>query len=171
MAEEAGKQVVVTKDEKAVAPSVYNPFQGMERLFEDFMGRVWMRPLPWDRLLGDFSPALLPTFDVKGTPRVDVVDGDEQITVRAELPGVEKDDVKVTLAGNLITIKAETKRETKEDKAEVHRCEIYRGSYLRTFTLPSAVDESRAKASMKDGILEIVMPKVEATKRHSIKVS
>lgn len=166
MAEEASKEVVITKDEKAVAPAIYNPLQSMERFFEDLMGRGWMRPLPWDRLFGDFSPMLMPTFDVKGTPNIDVIDGDEAITVRAELPGVEKGDVKVTLAGNLITIKAETKRETKEDKGALHRSEIYRGSYLRTVTLPS-----EAKASMKDGVLEVVMPKVEATKRHSIKVA
>ena len=112
----------------------------------------------------------MPGFDFKAMPKVDVIDRDEEITVRAELPGVEKENVKVTLSGNVITIKGESKRQTEEEKGEFRRSEIYRGSYQRTVTLPSAVDESRTKASMKDGILEVVMPKVGPTKRHSVKV-
>jgi len=171
VAEKSDKEITVTKAEGASTPAVYNPFQDMERLFEDFMGRGWMRPMRWDRpLFSDFPSGWMPSFDFKGMAKVDVIDRDEEITVRAELPGVEKENVKVTLSGNLITIKGEAKRQSEEEKGEVRRSEIYRGSYQRTFTLPSAVDESRTKATMKDGILEIVMPKTGSTKRHSIKV-
>ena len=171
MAEKVEKEVAVTKSAAPSVPAVYNPFHQMEQLFEDFMGRGWLRPMRWDRsLFGEFPPGWMPSLDVKGTPKVDVIDRDEEITVRAELPGVDKENVKVSLAGNVITIKAEAKRQTEEEKGEIRRSEIYRGSYQRTFTLPSTVDESKTKALMKDGILEIVMPKVAGTKRHSVKV-
>jgi len=166
MAEESKKEVAVTKGETKPAPVVYNPLQEMERMFEEFMGRGWMRPLRWDR----FPSMLMPTLDVKGMPKVDVIDRDEEVAVHAELPGVEKDDVSVTLSDNVMTIKAESKRETKEEKGDYHRSEIYRGSFQRTFTLPAAVDETKAKASMKDGILEVVVPKIEKSKRHAVKV-
>jgi len=171
MAEKTEKQVAVTKGTGTTAPAVYNPFQDIEHLFEDFMGRGWVRPMRWARpLFADFPAAWTPSMEVKGMPKVDVIDRDEEITVRAELPGVEKENVKVSLAGNVITIKGESKRETQEEKGEWRRSEIYRGSYERTFTLPAAVDESKTKATMKDGILEVVMPKVAAAKRVSVKV-
>jgi HSP20 family protein len=171
MAEESKKEVAVTKGPAVTAPAVFNPFQEMERMFDEFMGRGWMRPMRWDRpLFPEFPSLLMPSFELKGMPKVDVVDRDEEIVVRAELPGVEKDNVSVTLSDNVMTIKAESKRETKEEKGDYHRSEIYRGSFQRTFTLPAAVDEGKAKASMKDGILEVIVPKIEKSKRHSVKV-
>jgi HSP20 family protein len=112
----------------------------------------------------------MPPVDLKGFPKVDVIDREDEVLVRAELPGVEKQDVNVTLADDVMTIKAESQRETKEEKGELHRAEIYRGSFQRSFTLPGSVDESKAKATMKDGILEVVMPKVEKAKRTAVKV-
>jgi HSP20 family protein len=171
MAEESKKEVAVAKGPATAAPAVFNPFQEMERMFDEFMGRGWMRPMRWDRpFFADFPPMLMPSFDVKGMPKVDVVDRDEDLVVRAELPGVEKDNVSVTLSDNVMTIKAESKREAKEEKGDYHRSEIYRGTFQRTFTLPAAVDEGKAKASMKDGILEVVVPKIEKSRRHAVRV-
>jgi HSP20 family protein len=70
----------------------------------------------------------------------------------------------------MITIKGSTRREEKEEKGEYYRCEISRGSFARTVALPDNVDSSKAKATFKDGILELVMPKREQSKRRTIAV-
>jgi HSP20 family protein len=168
MAEESKKEVAVTK---STMPSLFTPLQEWERMFSEFFGRGWPPPMRWDRPMFPDLPSMWTSpFDLKGMPKVDVIDRDEEVAVRAELPGVEKQDVSVTLADNVMTIKAESKREVKEEKGDFHRAEIYRGAFQRSFTLPASVDESKAKASMKDGILEVVLPKIEKSKRTSVKV-
>ena len=69
-----------------------------------------------------------------------------------------------------VTIRGETRKETKEEKGDYHRCEISHGSFSRTVALPAAVDGAKAAAIFKDGILELTLPKVQATKRHKIAV-
>lgn len=103
-------------------------------------------------------------------PKLDVIDRDDEVLVKAEIPGVSKEDLEISLTGNIITIKGETRREEKEEKGDYYRCEISHGAFSRSVSLPVDVDESRAKTSMKDGVLEIVLPKVEKAKKRSIKV-
>lgn len=173
MAEASKKEVAVASrnSSSADAPMVFHPFADWERMFDEIMSRGWMRPLQWDSSsFPRFPRLILPSFEATGAPRVDVIDRNEEIAVRAELPGVEKEDVSITLADAQITIKAAGKREAKNEQGEYRRAEMYRGSYQRVFALPSAVDETKARASMKDGILEIVIPKAEETKRHTVKV-
>ena len=88
----------------------------------------------------------------------------------AEVPGVEKDDLDVSVSDNSVTIKGETKREEKEENADYYRCEISRGSFARTVLLPSDVDTGKTKAKFKDGILELTLPKIKKTKRRTIKI-
>jgi HSP20 family protein len=89
--------------------------------------------------------------------------------LRAEVPGVEKKDIDVSVTGNSVTIKGETKREEKEEKGEYYRSEISRAAFSRTLALPAQVDPERANASFKDGVLEITLPKVEKAKRRTLK--
>jgi HSP20 family protein len=103
-------------------------------------------------------------------PKVDVIDRDEEVVVRAEVPGVEKDDLEVSVSDNTVTIKGETKHEQKEEKGNYFRSEISRGSFTRTVTLPGVVDTDKAKASFKDGVLELTMPKGEKARRRTVKV-
>jgi HSP20 family protein len=103
-------------------------------------------------------------------PRVDVIDREDEILVRAEVPGVDKKDLEVSLTDNAVTIKGSTRHEEKEEKGDFYRSEISRGSFSRTVALPGEVDGDKAKASFKDGVVEIAMPKLEASKRRSIKV-
>ncbi|MGA7801885.1 MAG: Hsp20/alpha crystallin family protein [Gammaproteobacteria bacterium] len=103
-------------------------------------------------------------------PRVDVIDRDAEIVVRAEIPGVRKEELEVSMNHGTVTIKGSTKHESKKEEGDYYRCEISRGSFARTVTLPAEVDGDRAKASFKDGVLELVIPKQERSKRHSIKV-
>jgi HSP20 family protein len=139
-----------------------SPFAEFDRLFDDFWPTGWLRPLRGE------LPSLA-SLEAK-VPRVDVVDKESEVLVRAELPGVAKDDIDITVGENTVTIRGETKHEEKEEKADYYRCEISRGSFARTVALPAAVDSDRAKAAFKDGILELNLPKVEKSKRRTIKV-
>jgi HSP20 family protein len=123
---------------------------------------------------GFFRPMRAP--DEGGTtrdliPAIDVSEDDNQYNVRAELPGVNKDDIRVTLENGVLTISAETKSETEEKKGErVIRQERRYGKYLRSLRLGTQIDEKHVKAAYKDGILELVVPKTEAVKPKRITV-
>ena len=104
------------------------------------------------------------------TPCVDVINRESDFLVKAELPGVEKKDINITLANNMLTLEASMSKEEKEEKAAYCRQEICRGTYKRTIQLPEAVKESEAKATFENGILELTIPKMEKTKRSTIKV-
>jgi HSP20 family protein len=160
---EAGKEVTVKKGEFQKAPSrVLSPFEGFDRMFDEFLGRGWMRPFRRDWLA-------FPEIEMT-VPKVDVIDRDEEVVVRAEVPSVKKEDIEVSISGNMVTIKGETKTEEKEEKGDYYRAEISRGSFSRMVSLPADVDESKAKASLKDGVLELTLPKLEKAKRRTIKV-
>ncbi len=109
----------------------------------------------------------------KQSPRikVDVKEDEKNYTVHADIPGVSKEDIHVTVDGNRISLSAEVKKEEEEKKGEtVIRSERYFGQVFRSFTLEHEVDENAAKAKYSDGVLELILPKratVEA-KRISI---
>jgi len=92
------------------------------------------------------------------------------VVVRAEVPGVEKENLDISMTDNSITIKGSISREEKDEKGDIYRCEISRGTFSRTVALPAAVDGSKAKAKMKDGVLEITVPKQQKSTRRSIQV-
>jgi len=143
-----------------------NLFDEMEKMFENFSTKGWLRPFHWD------APAMADiTLPFETTmPSVDVVDRDNEILVKANLPGVEKKDIDISLTKNTVTIKGQTSREEKEEKGDYYRCEISKGSYMRTMGLPAEVDEKKAKAKFKDGVLELTLPKLEVAERRSIKI-
>lgn len=152
--------------QKAETTQVMSPFEEMERLFDNFFERRWPRPLHagWPAL----SRRLAPFGGM--TPSVDVIERDDEVVVKAEMPGVDKKDLEVSVTQNSVTIKGSTSREEKEEKGDYYRCEISRGSYARTVSLPAEVDEKNAKASFKDGLLELSLPKLKKSKRRTIKV-
>ena len=106
---------------------------------------------------------LRPAFgNLEAEPRIkmDVSETDQGYMVKAEIPGVKKEDVKVAVEGNQITITAETKHETEEKKGEtVVRRERYFGHLSRSFTLAHEIDDSKAVAKYQDGVLELSLPK------------
>lgn len=102
---------------------------------------------------------------------MDVVDRDDEVVVRAEVPGFKKDEIEVSVSGDLLTLSGQTGTEGREEKENYYRCEISRGAFTRTIALPAAVDDSKAKASMKDGMLELTLPKVEKSRRRTITIS
>jgi len=159
---EKGKEI-----QKAVPARGLPPLNEMERLMErvfgDFPRRGWVRPwrVEW--------PAW-PEMPEMRMPKVDVIDREEDVVVRAELPGVEKKDLEISTTDTTVTIKATTRHEEKEEKGDYYRCEISRGSIARTVALPAEVKSDKAKASLKDGVLELTLPKVEKSKRRAVTV-
>jgi HSP20 family protein len=103
-------------------------------------------------------------------PRVDIAETDKAFEIKAEIPEVNKEDVKVTVHNGVLTIRGERKQETEEKGKKFHRVERCYGSFTRSFTLPDNVDEAKISASFKDGVLNIQIQKIEEAKPKSIEV-
>ena len=103
-------------------------------------------------------------------PRVDIYDTKDAFMIKAELPGVDKNDIKVDVDGRVLTLRGEKKTETEEKEASYYRHEMYVGTFERSFTLPEAVDPALIKAEYKDGILNLEVPKPEERKPKQIEV-
>lgn len=169
MATKQEKQTVATKSaSNQVAPSSRTPtfHDEFERLVEAFFGRGLS---PW-RSDWPFARSLPAAFEGK-TPRVNVIDRDDEVVVHAELPGVDKDNLDVTVDDGSLTIRATSRQEQKEEKGDFHRREISTGSFSRTIVLPQGADSSKAKANFKDGLLELTMPKREVARRKQVPIA
>ena len=103
-------------------------------------------------------------------PRLDLIDRDDHFCVRAELPGVDKDSLDVSLQDNVLTIQASSHKETREEKGRFFRRELFRGEFQRVIRLPTEVQTEQVKASFKDGILELTLQKSPGTKRQTIRM-
>lgn len=126
----------------------------MDRLFEDFWkghGRPTSMSETWEH------------FDV--SPRLDETEDEKAFHIKIELPGMDKDDVDITLANGLLTIRGEKKREEEEKGKDFYRSERSFGSFRRSLPIPVDVDESRIEASFKKGILSIELPKSEEARK------
>ena len=168
MATDSRQDVPVSKStEMQKAPRrMLAPFDEMERLFERLLPRGWMRPSMWESpLMTEFPEPLELRM-----PRMDVVDGEDNVVIRAEVPGVDKKDLEVSVNETSVTIKGKATRETKEEKGDYYRCEIGSSEYSRTLGLPCAIDATQASARLKDGVLELTLPKIEKSKRQSVKI-
>jgi HSP20 family protein len=114
----------------------------------------------WSQLLNDDNTAIF-----QWTPTTDISETDTEYLIRAELPAVRKEDVRVTVDGGVISIEGE-RRQNKEDKSETfHRVESFHGTFTRRFALPDNVDVNNIKCEDKDGVLTIHMPKTETAKQ------
>jgi HSP20 family protein len=134
---------------------------------EDLPRRWWRQWHPgWPGRLSGHPMSLFEG----NTPSVDILNRESDFLIKAELPGVDKKDIAITLANNTLTLEASIGKEEKEEKAEYYRQEICRGSYRRSIALPEAVKENEAKASFRNGVLELTIPKQEKSKRSTIKV-
>ena len=163
--------------EKASSSTALSPAVEMERalsrfrdierrLFDNFFRRDWMSPLRWEEPL---FPEFGEIFKAGG-PKVDVIERDAEIMVRAEAPGIAKDDLEISLTENTVTLRGKTRHEEKEEKGDYRRMEISRGEFSRTLTLPADVDAAKASAKFKDGVLELTLPKLKKSERHTVKI-
>jgi HSP20 family protein len=142
------------------------PFDDFRR-FEEMMNRVfggfWGRPTSRRLLSSGERGAVVPSEYRE--PFIDVMDGDKEIIATAEMPGLEKQDIKINVTEDMLEISAETKQEEKkEEKGYIYR-ERRSGSYYRAISLPSPVDPDNSKATYENGVLEIKMPKTEVKKK------
>jgi len=122
----------------------FEPFNDIDDLFKG----LFVRPM---------------RFEFEGAPQVrmkiDVTKADDTYTIKAEIPGVRKDDIQVSIDGNEVTISGEIKKESEEKKGEeVLRSERYYGKVSRSFTLPHDVDEAKVTAKYADGVLKLTLP-------------
>ncbi len=104
------------------------------------------------------------------TPRVDIAENDNEFVIKAEIPEVKKEDVKVSVENGVLTISGERKQEKEEKGKKFHRVERYYGSFTRSFSIPENVDESKIKAGFKDGMLNLQIPKTVKAKPKAIDV-
>ena len=128
----------------------------MNRMFDNFFGAP-RRVEKDDRVL-------------YWTPRVDIEEADDQFVVTAELPGLNKDDVKIEVNDHVLTFTGEKKTENEKMDRNIHLYERAYGNFCRTFTLPDNVDVDKIEAEFKDGILHIDIPKTEEAKPRQVEV-
>ena len=126
----------------------------MDRLLERFFGE-WPA---WPKGNGGWAP------------RLDVAESGESVTIKAELPGLEAKDVDVSLFGDTLTIKGEKKEEREEKDEHYHLVERAHGTFSRMVRLPAAVDVEKIKASFKNGVLTVTLPKTEGARHKAIPV-
>lgn len=155
-----GKSVASTR-------AAMHPIMDMERAIDRLFGGGF--PALWRR---NNHATLDDMFDFEGQrlPSLDVIDRETDVLVRAEMPGIDKKDIDISITDNMLTIKGHSKHEKKVEKGDYHRHEISSAAFARSFTLPGEVDADKTVANLKDGILEITLPKLEASKRRSIAV-
>lgn len=142
-----------------------SPRRNVERFFHDLFdesmtGGVLSR-FPSLRAFGEYGDT---------APAVDMYDNKDEIVVKAEVPGVDKNNINISLSDNMLTIKGEMKKEEETKEEDYYYSEREYGSFTRVLNLPAKVNEKKIKASFKDGILEIHMPKSGESKPKDIKV-
>jgi len=104
-------------------------------------------------------------------PPVDIEEDQEKLALTAELPGFKENDIDIQVEGGVLTIRGERKFEDKQDGKNFHRVERSYGQFVRSFTLPNNVDRDNVKATFKDGLLSIELPKREEAKPRQIKIT
>jgi HSP20 family protein len=110
-------------------------------------------------------------FDGESYFPLDLYETDEAIVAKATLPGVRPEDVEITITGETLTIRGESKGEEEEKKRNYYRQESWRGSFARSIALPSQVEADKAEAVFENGVLKLTIPKAEAAKPKTIKVT
>lgn len=138
-----------------------------------------MRWTPWQELesmnrqlshLLDDSHTVMSTEHGQWAPSVDIRETDEALLVHAELPGIDKKDVKLEVKDGVLTISGERRYEKDVKEENVHRIERSYGSFTRSFSLPTNIDAEKVDAEMKDGVLTVRLPKRESAKPKAIEI-
>lgn len=129
-----------------------NPFSEMEEMVK----KMWL-DFPFHNLAEDAA--------INWSPRLDVSESDKAIEVVADLPGLDKEDIKVSLDGDLLIIKGEKKEEKEKKDKQYHTIERRRGSFYRSMRLPVEVESDKIEASFKKGVLTLNLPKSKKSKK------
>lgn len=139
----------------------WEPFREADEFFRSMSPSMLGR---WPRLPGENGESL------EWAPVADISETDAEYLVRAELPGVKREDVKVTLEAGMLTIQGERKHEKEEKSEKMHRTERFYGSFSRRFTLPENADAAAIRAESKDGVLNVHVPKLKVEKSRPVEI-
>lgn len=142
----------------------WDPFKELEDV-SNRLNRIFRRPLARTES-GNEMLAM-----AEWAPSADVTETDTAYLIKAEIPGVKKEDVKVTVQNGMLTMQGERKMEKEEKGKKFHRIERSYGCFSRSFQVPEDADENSVKAEFKDGMLNITLPKSEKAKSKSINIS
>jgi len=151
------------REEPAREPLWESPLARMRGEMDDLFDRFF--PQSWGASMTEALPA-----HFGWGPRIDLTESENEITVKAELPGVTPEDVNVEIVGNTLTIRGEKKQEKREKLENCHYVERQYGAFRRTIQLPSSVDQDKGKATFKDGVLSLTLPKHPEAKPKRIAV-
>ena len=124
----------------------------------------------FDTMLPQRSSERMGLFEGEWAPAVDVLEDDDRVIVKAELPGTTEKDIEVSILGDTLTIKGEKKKEAQKEDRKYHRLERTYGAFHRSVSLPTSVASDKVKASFNNGTLEIDLPKKEEVKPRQIKI-
>lgn len=138
----------------------FREMEEMERLMESSFG-MWPLGLRWRRVPGE---------EIAWAPAICMFEKEDNFVVRAELPGVNKADVNISVTGDTLTIDGDRKPPADVKDEEYYRCEMCYGSFSRSITLPAAVDADKIEATFENGILEISLPKAREAKPAKIQI-
>jgi HSP20 family protein len=174
-------ELVIEKGKKEVAPTHKGEvkrggveFERMLNRFDQMMGDWWGRPfsslMPSLPSLNRPSRALMSEAFSLRAPAVDLYEGDDEVVIKAEVPGMDKGDLKVDLTDSMLTISGEKKKEESIKEEAYTYSERSYGSFSRSLNLPCAVKSDKAKATFKNGVLEVKLPKTEEAKKRHITV-
>ena len=141
----------------------WDPFQEMVSM-RDRIDQVF------DGYFGRFSGISDEALERTWAPPVDIYENKDHIIVKAELPGMKKDDISIEVKGNVLTLTGERKHEKETKKENYYRIERSYGKFSRSFTLPDSVKVDKVKANYKDGVIEISLPKTEKSKAKAIPI-
>ncbi|SBR51570.1 MULTISPECIES: Hsp20/alpha crystallin family protein [unclassified Halomonas] len=167
MAKSSTKSDVSVPDASKMPASRFSsPLEEFDRMMEGFFERNWMKPF-----FKDDSVKERLGFFGQHNPKVDIIDREKEIIVRAEMPGVDRKDLVIEVTEHSLMLKCERSGKADEKKDEYYHSEIWQGSFSRTIGLPVEVDTQHADAKFKDGILTITLPKVKQPLRRKLEVS
>lgn len=146
--------------------SPFHEMERMERMFDEFFKRPFTSLLSRTPWLHSF-----PEVEAVSAPNVDVYEEGDLIVVKAEVPGIAKEDIEVTFKDNILTISGEKKKEERVENKNYYQMERSYGSFSRSVYLPNEVKTEEASATFRDGVLEITVPKTEESKEKVKKIT
>ena len=128
----------------------------MDRIWQEFFGKTYV-PEKWE--------------GIEWTPAIDISETEDAVIVKVDLPGVNPEDMEISLTDNVLVIKGEKKREEEEKKENFYRMERYYGTFMRAIQLPCEVQEDKVEANYKNGVLKVILPKKPEEVKKVIKIN
>ena len=159
------KNKEISKSSRNEQHDLLTAMRDLEHKVENMFQDLWQNSFNREKV-----PDLFSYDSLTSMPKMDVVDRDKEILVKAELPGIDKKDLEISITNNQLVIKAKTCHEEKEEKWDYLKQEISKNEIYRSVLLPADVDDSKVKTSFKNGVLELTIPKQKESHRRRIEV-